>query len=166
MQGNTVCHTCKSITFVIICSYIPRNVILEDRQPKSYGRWMQALPGTTSSTRYLEIVCKPYVFKCDAALRCLHQLSNNNFRTSIFVLSFVYRQFYSIAFMPSIFTGSTANAIFSEIQNMFFFANQQAPISLIHTATLRCTNLLPSSRRISGCDIPVLRSKAALWSRS
>lgn len=83
---------------------------------------------------------------------------------------FVYRQFSSIAVMPSSTTCSTTDTNVSEISKFRVPADQPVPISPIHIATSRCTNFLSSSLRsfwndfsIHSCIVAAMEPQDTTW---
>lgn len=145
-----------------MASYVLRTIIMLDRQPKSYQRRSHARLETINSSRSLKIGCEPYIANCVTALGCPHWISINSSQPSFLV---------PYSFSSPIFSWSSSNHLTQLVpqptlmypwsQSFLSLPTSQRQFSYIHTVTSRRTNLLSSTFRITGSDIPIRCEKAA-----
>lgn len=117
-----------------------------------------------ASMHYYKVLCllRSLDFEIPPLRHCLEVSSSKNFTlTSFLCSSSIHLSILLNVIVPSIFTGSATDAHMSGIFKFRDPADYTAPVSSVHTATSRRTNLLPPSSRIAGSYIFTRRREAA-----
>lgn len=135
---------------------ISQTVILHDRRPMPYLGCINALlNGASSSSSFLSTLSTDL----DPTWGCYNSRNTHN---PTLLLSLFNHYFPSSSTMPSKnSTESTSDGSLSGMAGFRVAANHPAPISLVHNAASRRTNILPSSSSIAESNIPARCREAA-----